>query len=294
MSEPKVCVIFNPKAGRRRPDELARRVRQECGAGAELRPTAGPGHAEELARAAALAGFEVVAAAGGDGTVHEVVNGLLAARRPEVAFQVVPIGSANDYHHSLEWEDGGPLRRVDVGLARRGDGRERFFVNGMGLGFNGKVTREARKIRHLRGIPLYGLALLRALCYHYDAPPLDLVFDGQSRHGPTLALTVNLGRREGNFVMAPDARLDDGWFDYLQAGDLTRLDLLRQIPGMITGNLPTDHPKIWRGRCRQVTVTSAAPLTVHLDGEFFCQPEDGMCQIEVRLLPGLLAVRTKG
>ena len=292
VAEPKVCVIFNPKAGRRRPDELRRRVRQECGPDAELRPTEGPGHAEELARAAAAAGFDVVAAAGGDGTVHEVANGLLRAPRADVAFQVVPIGSANDYHHSLAWENGAGLRWVDVGLARREDGKERFFVNGLGLGFNGQVTREARKIRHLRGIPLYGLALLRTLCYHYHAPPLDLAFDGISRREPTLALTINLGRREGNFIMAPDARLDDGWFDYLQAGALSRLELLRCIPGMISGHLPTNHPRIWRGRCKEVKVSAEAPLTVHLDGEFFCQAEDGIRRIEVRLLPAALAVRT--
>jgi diacylglycerol kinase family enzyme len=290
-----VCVIFNPTAGRRRLSDHLERFRQEFGAGFEPKPTERAGHAEELAFEAATAGFPIIAAAGGDGTVHEVANGLLRANRPEVALRVVPIGSANDYADTLQREaqnghEGSAMRRVDVGLARGDDGHERYFVNGLGLGFNGTVTLEARKIRFLRGVPLYSLAMLRALCYQFRCPELSVAFDGQERKAPTLALTVNLGRREGNFVMTPDAKLDDGLFDYLQAGSLRRWEMLRFLPSIITGRLPTDHPQIWTGRCREVAVQSGEPLIVHLDGEFFCVPEDGVRRIEVKVLPGALKV----
>lgn len=290
-----VCVIFNPTAGRRRLRDHLERFRQEFGAGFEPKPTERAGHAEELAFEAANAGFPVIAAAGGDGTVHEVANGLLRAERPDVALRVVPIGSANDYADTLQREsqnghENAAVRRVDVGLARGEDGRQRYFVNGLGLGFNGKVTLESRKIRFLRGVPLYSLAMLRALCYEFRCPELSIAFDGQERKTPTLALTVNLGRREGNFVMTPDAKLDDGLFDYLQAGSLARWEMLRFLPSIITGRLPTDHPQIWTGRCREVTVRAEEPLIVHLDGEFFCLPQDGIRRIELKLLPKALAV----
>ncbi|MBL8792497.1 MAG: diacylglycerol kinase family lipid kinase [Planctomycetia bacterium] len=294
-----LCVIFNPAAGRRRLSEHLERFRRVFGRGFEPLPTQHAGHAEELAVEAAQAGYRVVAAAGGDGTVHEVANGLLRAARPEVVLHVLPMGSANDYAHCLRREraNGQPsdaVRRVDVGLARSPDGRQRYFVNGLGLGFNGAVTLESRKIRHVRGLTLYGLALLRALCYQFRCPPLTVAFDDVERQAPTLGLTVNLGTREGNFVLAPDARLDDGWFDFVQAGDLQRWELLRLLPALVAGGMPDHHPKIWKGRCRQVSIRAAAALTVHLDGEFFCLPKENVREIEVTLLPAALAVTTTG
>src|SRR5262245_63292581 len=130
------CVIYNPTAGygraKRHLDSLRRALEER----AEFLPTQGPGHAEELALAAARAGFPLVGAAGGDGTVHEVANGLLRAGGAEAALAPFPIGSANDYAHSLGlmpvwWTRPGAavaVRPVDVGVARAPGGRERYFV----------------------------------------------------------------------------------------------------------------------------------------------------------------------
>jgi diacylglycerol kinase family enzyme len=294
MSAAALCVIYNPKAGRGRAarflDGLQKRFRNRV----ELRPTTAPGHGEELAYDAARDGFTQVAAAGGDGTVHEVANGVLRAGRPGVVFRVLPTGSANDYAYALERERAeqglGAVRRVDVGLVRRADGRQRYFVNGMGLGFNCAVTLEARRIRHLRGLPLYGLALLRALRDRFDCPQLTVTFDGKVRQTPTLALTVALGRREGGFLLTPRALMSDGLFDYVHAGPLRRLELLRHVPGMVTGHLPTNYPNLWTGRCQACSIESDRPLAVHLDGEFFCLPADGVRRLDVELLPGALTV----
>jgi diacylglycerol kinase family enzyme len=294
-----LCIIFNAAAGRGRSARLLPGLRRALGETAEFLPSGGAGHAEELAREAAEAGFALVGAAGGDGTVHEVANGILRAGRPETALAVFPTGSANDYAHSLGlapgwWLQPKPdlfLRPVDVGVVRSSEGRQRHFVNGLGLGFNGAVTLESRRIRWLRGVPLYGLALLRALWRHFKHPRLQVAFDGQQREAPTLALTVALGRREGNFVLAPNALLDDGLFDYLHAGPISRWELVRHAPGMITGRLPQNHPRLWMGRCKRVTVVSETPLLVHTDGEFFCQPADEITSLEIDLLPGRLRVQ---
>ncbi len=297
MSQADVCVIFNPMAGRGRARRALDQLRRCLGARAEFWPTSAPGKAEELAAQAASAGFATVAAAGGDGTVHEVVNGLMLAQRPDVAFAVIPIGSANDYAHSLElgddwWRRPDPAiaaRQVDVGQVCSGS-RSRFFCNGLGLGFNGFVTLEAERIRFVRGLPLYALALLRALFYRFATPAMTVQLDKEPPcHGPTLALSAALGRREGNFVVAPDALLDDGVFDFVHAGNLRRRSLLGFLPGLVTGNLPS-HPAVKRGRCRSIRVQSQAPLIVHVDGEFFCLPGDGVHELEVDLLPGALRV----
>ena len=297
----RTCVIFNPKAGRGRAQRWLDSALREMKGGADLRPTSAPGHGEELARAAAEEGFGTVVAAGGDGTVHEVANGVLRSGQPEVVFSVWPIGSANDYAFTLglcSWWKGRKdrqraVRSVDVGRVE-GGGRSRFFVNGMGLGFNGAVTLESRKISWLRGMPLYGLAILRALCWHFDRPPMRVSFDGRTRETPTLALTVNLAQREGGFPLTPDASLTDGLFDYVHAGPLRRRDLIRLMPAMATGRLPTDRPDVWLGRCREVRVESSVPLRVHLDGEFFCHPEDGIRELRAEVLPGRLRVETFG
>src|SRR6478672_9964841 len=101
MSQPELCVIFNPKAGKSRARRRLERLRAHWGDRVRFLPTQAPGHAAELARRAALDGCRVVAAAGRDGTAHEVLNGLMRAGRPDVHFTIVPIGSANDYAHSL-------------------------------------------------------------------------------------------------------------------------------------------------------------------------------------------------
>jgi diacylglycerol kinase family enzyme len=283
-------VIFNPAAGRGR---AARLIEQSRTAEIELRPTTQAGDAEQIALRAAKEGFARLVAAGGDGTVHEVANGLLRSGEPDVIFAVWPFGSANDYAHTLgvttDPSQLTEVQRVDVGRIE-GGGRERYFVNGLGVGFNGAVTAEARRIRWLRGVPLYSLAVFRAMVRHFDKPTMTLRFDDAIKQTPTLALTLNLGRREGGFPITPAADLGDGLFDYMHAGPVSRWELLRHFPNLIRGTLPADHPRMWMGRCRRLKLGSAAPLRIHLDGEFFCQPGNNVRSVSVELLPARLRV----
>jgi diacylglycerol kinase (ATP) len=301
MTSKDTCVIFNPRAGRNRAGQRMEKLRRHLETRSEFWPTRGPGDGEGLACQAIAAGFTTIGAAGGDGTVHEVANGIMRAARPDICLAVYPVGSANDYAHSLgldpEWwarSDGsiGP-RVVDVGRVRTSAGRERWFINGLGLGFNCAVTLEARRLRWLQGVPLYVLALLRALQSRYATPRMQVTTDARQHAGPILALTVGLGCREGNFKLTPYAEVDDGWFDYLHVGPLPRWKLVSYVPRMVTGRLPFRDPLVHTGRCRALTVQSEAPLAVHTDGEFFCQPEDNVTSIVVELLPGALRVQGK-
>jgi diacylglycerol kinase family enzyme len=294
ISSQRTCVIFNPTAARGRARRRLHDLQHTLGADVILQPTQRPGHAEELAQQAVAAGFDVVAAAGGDGTVHEVASGVLRAGRREVVFGVLPLGSANDYVYSLAAADnsGPAVHQVDAGIVCGEGGREGYFVNTLGLGFSGAVALESRRIHWLQGLALYGLAFFRALCFHYQRPIMTVDVDQESRQVPTLSLTVALGQREGSFVVAPQAVLDDGWFDYLHVGALPRREVLRYLPRLASGGqLPADHPRLWQGRCRQLRLRSEKPLTVHLDGEFFSRPEDGVRSLEVRILPRALRVQ---
>ncbi len=292
------CVIYNPVAGRGRAEKLLKQLPAELMRDVELRPSQKESHAVDLAREAAEDGFARIVAAGGDGTVHEVANGVLASGRRDVTFSVWPIGSANDYAFTLgltEWwnrrGESLPLDvlDVDVVLAKTPE-REVYAVGCLGVGFNGMVTVEARKCHWLAGMPLYTWAFLKAIVKHFATPTLSIRFDGREVVAPTLALSVLNAQREGNFPIRPDASLTDGAFDYMHATRLSRGHLVRFLPGMATGRLPTNHPLLRLGRASRIDVRSQAPLCVHADGEFVCVPADGITELTVQVMPLRLRV----
>jgi diacylglycerol kinase (ATP) len=297
MSTP-TCVIYNPVAGRGRAERLLKELPAQLMTGVELRPSEKPGHSIELAREAAETGFGRIIAAGGDGTVHEVANGILQSGKHEVVFSVWPIGSANDYAYTLgliEWwkhrDKPLPLETLEVDVGRvTVPGRKVYVVGCLGVGFNGMVTIEARKCRWLKGMPLYAWAFLKAMVKHFSKPKMRIRFDDREVVSSTLALSVLNGQREGNFPIRPAATLTDGWFDYMHATRLKRIHLIRYLPAMATGNLPENHPLLHLGRAKRIEVHSEAPLCVHADGEFVCVPEDGIQEVTVEVIPKRLRV----
>jgi YegS/Rv2252/BmrU family lipid kinase len=297
-----LCVIFNPAAARGRSGFRFRHLQRMLAKQAEFQASREAGHAEELAYAAAQSGFKTVVAAGGDGTVHEVANGVLRAARMEVGFGVLPLGSGNDYAVSLDLPHNWPLlcerlisgkaRMVDVGEVRDETGRSRYFVNTIGLGLSGAVTFESRRIHGLRGLALYGLAAVRAIWRHFQAPNAILTIDGQRWELPTLYLCIALGQREGGgFIIAPQAELDDGLFDYLHAGRMSRWQALSYLPRLALGKIPENDPVIRRGRCRAVVYQSESSVLAHLDGELFTRPGDDVRRLEIHLLPRALRIQ---
>jgi diacylglycerol kinase family enzyme len=212
------------------------------------------------------------------------------------------LGSGNDYAASLRQPSDlrqlceslltGAAKRLDVGEVIDNLGRRQFFVNTIGLGLSGAVTWESRRIHGLHGLALYGLAAVRAIQRHFHCLETVLTFDGERRDWPTLYMSVALGQREGGgFVVAPDAKLDDGLFDYLHAARLTRWQALGYLPRMALGRLPENDPIVRRGQCRELIVESASPLIIHADGEILSPLSDGVRRIEIRVLPRRLAVR---
>ena len=291
------CILFNPVAGRRCNQRRLADLQSRLGPGAELRPTPGPHCAGALVRQAALEGFDVVVAAGGDGTVHEAASGLLDADRPDTTLLVFPVGSANDFAHSLVREYGDTVRwpnlgtKVDVGRVTELNAQGAWFINCCGLGFSAMVTIESRKIRRLRGTLLYGLATLRAMRRHFTVQDWRVAIDDEPlRPEPTLMLSVMNGRREGNFILAPDARLDDGQFDYLVAGRVSRWDVVRLLPALATSGPPADFPNTKTGRCRRLVVESTTPITCHVDGEVLARPADDRQRAVIELVPRRLQV----
>jgi diacylglycerol kinase family enzyme len=143
-----------------------------------------------------------------------------------------------------------------------------------------------------QGIARYALATYLAINRDVGAPDLLLKWDDQPvEKTPTLMASLLIGRREGNLPLAPAAVLDDGLFDFVHAGRLTRWQALRMLPGLVVFGPPRRHPKVRLGRCRSLHVQSPEPLVIHTDGEMFCTPGDGLTDADIQLLPNQLRVK---
>ncbi len=239
----------------------------------EFLDTERPGHAADLAEHAGKSGVDAVVAIGGDGTVNEVVNGLM--RLPEPArptFGLVPDGTGNDYAFALGLRPGDLAEAALVLLAGKtrvldvGDMNGRFFANSVGLGFDGAVAEAASKVRYLKGFPAYLWSVFTVLS-DWTNFELTLIADGRELEGRAfLAAVANGPRSGGGFLLAPDAKPHDGLFDVCRLGDLRKGEALRHLPKALDGshkNLP------WTTilRAREVTLASDRPLTVHIDGD---------------------------
>ncbi len=303
MAPDRIKIIFNPAAARGKAGEVANRLRNALAATSNLVEwvdTTHSGHAVALAREAAQAGFSIVVAMGGDGTAHEVANGLMqvdADTRPALA--IVPVGSGNDFVlgaglerdplRALEAALAGSTaraRRIDLGLVRDDRGRAEHFINVIGIGLDASVTHHSQRIRLLRGFAMYFAALMRTLTNNYGALPMQLqIDDGEPVSRQVLMLAVANGTREGGgFNITPKADPGDGQLDFAMIGPVSRLRLLQIIPDVMAGTHER-HPEIAVSRIRHLRVRSGWPLLSHFDGEMYAWREDGVHEMEISIVP---------
>ncbi|HIP97268.1 MAG TPA: diacylglycerol kinase family lipid kinase [Anaerolineae bacterium] len=297
-----IKVILNPIAGRGRGAKIEPEIRRFLkaeGLDFDLVRTARPWHAAELAERAAGDGFEIIVAAGGDGTTHEVVNGLMAASGGGEAgtLGIIPVGSGSDFAYAVGMPldpqkachrlAHGQARVVDVGRVTLPGRDSRYFDNTVGVGFDGVVTVESRKVKRLRGIALYLPVVLKTIFLYYKAPLITIEYDGQELVLPALMICVANGPREGgSFLIAPQARPDDGLFDLCIAREVSRLAILSLVPHFLKGTHVGRAP-VTMARARRVTISSPNDLIAHVDGEVLCT--DGH-RLECEILPRRLRV----
>lgn len=287
----RITLIANPRAGRGRTDasleSFLEAVRESTG-DAHLLWTQRPGHGVELAREAARDGG-VVCACGGDGTVHEVANGLMGTGVPMV---IVPSGSGNDFARMF----GCPttpdelVKVVRDGVGARVDAfdtGDRFMFNSAGIGFEAQVTRESRSITRLRGLPLYLTAVFKAMRHLY-CPALTIrTQEGDEITGERLLVSVGNGvSAGGGFYLTPDAHPDDGLADVCMVERIGRLRMLRLLPMAIGGKHIT-QPEVTTIRTAGVSFTSPQSFHVHLDGEYIGERAEIKFSVRERALPVL-------
>ncbi len=284
---PGACVILNPRAGRgragRQRDQLLAALRR-AGIEFALSTTTAPNTAPQLAAQAIERGYEIVIAVGGDGTLNEVVDGMVAAqeasgRRAKLA--LVPIGTdqdfvkvtrglrVNDINHAVQQIAAGRSRPIDLGRvtveAAAGPLR-RCFINGLGLGIDAQVTLESTRLPRLPQGYIWPASIVRALL-RYRPTWTRLRFDEYEIQGLTLLATVANGRSQGgSFRLTPDALIDDGLLDICVAAALRPDQIMRYIPRIVEGR-HTSLPQVTMGRARRVVLDTADPVPVAADGE---------------------------
>jgi YegS/Rv2252/BmrU family lipid kinase len=259
-------------------------------------------HAIRLAQEAAEAGVPLIVAAGGDGTVNEVANGILLAAEgregvASSALGVLPMGSGNDFAWGMGIREGveeavdrlkrGHARVIDVAWAEFDNAPDRYFVNMLGCGFDARVNIEAHKIKRLRGFAIYMAAVMKTLWTYFEKPPVNLEMDERTLDTPAfITFIANGPRLGGGFLAAPQARYDDGFMDLCIATDIHRREVGGLIPKLMKGR-HTDHPKIIMDRAKSVTLRSDFPLPCQADGETIAE---NLHLIKITTLPGRLRV----
>jgi diacylglycerol kinase (ATP) len=271
--------------------------------GADWAGTVYPTHATALARQAAEEGYQLVIAAGGDGTVHEVINGLMqvpAESRPKLG--IVPLGSGNDFAHTLgihrepaealkQVFTGKPLR-IDLGRFDIGRGEFEYFNNTFGMGFDATVTIRTHRLTMVHGFMMYLVAVLQTIALNHDAPMMQIKTDSGSWNEKTIMVVVCNGPREGGgFSVAPQAVVDDGVLNYATVCHVSRLMMLRLIPEVMKGTHGR-FKQVRMGQLHTLQLTSERPLTIHADGEVICGFGMDVRKVSVEIVPGALDIIT--
>jgi YegS/Rv2252/BmrU family lipid kinase len=288
----------NGSTGRRWP-ELARRA-AASGLDGEALLSERPGHLAELAAAAAAGGATEIIVVGGDGSVHEVVDGLARAEACEhVELAMIPFGTGRDFARSLRIPRGvddalavaqdGRVRTVDLGRATYttpSGAAVAYFANFAGAGISGAIADRANRTTKALGGRLSFIWATLAVFSRWQPTEMTIEIDGDRRDVLLLeALAMNGDYTAGGMWVAPEASLADGTFDVVLIGDFSKAEFTTTFPKIYRGT-HVSHAKVAIVRARELRVDAPSPLPIVLDGE---QP--GTTPVRFEVVPGALRVR---
>lgn len=299
---PYARLIVNPAAGA---GKTARKwpqinyVLKSTGLRFEHDLTEAPGHAIELAKAAAKKGYQLVVSVGGDGTINEIVNGLYEAGNiKDVMLGIIGTGTGSDYIRTI----GIPRNYIDacrcfnnpqkfvvdlgvVEYTHNGRMLKRLFVNFAGLGFDAEVVKAtAQRFKALGCMPSYLMGLLTTFLF-YTNKEVSLKLDGEEDIGKVCAVMMSHGKYGGGgMLVAPQADPTDGLLDVLIIGDLSKPDLLWSLPRVYKGTHLT-HPRVITKRVKEVDIQSKHRMLLQADGELL-----GEAPARLHVLPASLNI----
>jgi diacylglycerol kinase (ATP) len=296
----KVKILLNPYANRWVAAAQAPAVDVACQAAGldyELLVIPEPGGGKPETINALQNGFDVVVAAGGDGTVSEVVNGLIADSEGKNTkpLGVIPLGTGNDFSDmaNLPRDIGeavdnighGHTRQIDAARVTL-DGETYFFDNNCAIAMEPMVTLEHIRMTKTSGNIRYVLALLRAIV-KLKSWELDVKWDQGEYQGGSYVLSVcNSARTGGLFPMAPGAKMDDGQLDFVLAPDVGKSRIPLLLTRLFRGTHIHDSRIIFE-RTRRIEISCDPPTPVHADGEII---GEHVSSIVYEVLPGKLTL----
>ena len=286
-----VAVVLNPVGGRgvaaRRWPEVEVALRDILGDRlVAVERTTGPGSATEQAARLAADGTDIILAAGGDGTIGQVMQGLLGG---PAMLAVLPLGTGNDIARMLgfgsDWQSA--VRAVAIGHTINADvgrwsqaGQTGHFLNAAGCGFDAAVAERINTgFRWVRGTGAYIGAVLQTLG-SYRATELTIDVDGEKIRGKAmLCALANTCSYGGGMKIAPHADMTDGQLDLVLVGDVSTMEFLKAFPKVFKGT-HLDHPQVRHRTFKRVSVTSDPPVPFLVDGEL--RPAE---QVVVEVVP---------
>lgn len=292
----RVRVILNPRGGYLTGQaKLAalEQALQRTGLRYQLDSARSPAHAGELARQAAAEGYPVVVAAGGDGIINHILNGLMEAAGDGEAgiLGIVPLGTANDLADMLGLPRNlaAACRRIAAGRTRLidvGQVNSRYFVNNSAVGMEPVVTLAQDRMRRVRGRLRYLLAALKSIATA-QSWLMRLRWGNSQYEGPVTLVSVGNSRRTGgSFYMTPQAVVDDGLLDFVYAVGMSRWQMLRLLPLTLTGK-HIHHPLVVYLRATSLSLTFNPPTPIQADGEII---DPAGTEIFYRIIPHKLRV----
>ncbi|GAB4117841.1 MAG: diacylglycerol kinase family lipid kinase [Candidatus Caldatribacteriota bacterium] len=277
----KTEIIINLTAGGGKPKihlETVLNYLKENGLNFRLKMTSHSGEATELARKAADEGMEVIISVGGDGTINEIINGIMQSKN-DPALGIIPLGWANDFIKSTDISPNiikacqtlikGKTKRIDLGLINQ----KIYFVNICGVGFDAEIAHLANQIKskhpHWNTLSayVYILATLKKLLAPFSYHQVSLKIDGQEIHTKILFAAIGNGQiYGGRFKITPEAVLDDGLLDICIVESMGRLKYILSIPKVCQGT----HKSI-KGvtfyRAKEIIIESSYPILAQVSGE---------------------------
>lgn len=257
----------------------------------EMEKTSKAGHAASISKRAVETGFKTIVSVGGDGTAHDVLNGIVGT---EAAMGIIPCGVGNDFVKMLglsinnleaacQVVADGYTKKIDIGMVNG-----KYFLNMVGIGFDGEVAeRKAKTPKYIHGFYAYLIQIFPVL-FFYQPKHVKIRMNGVSLEADILLLTIGNGRYSGGgFKLTPQAELDDGLLDICLSKYPGRLTVLRSISKVPKG----EHVNLSFAtmfRATEISVVSETPLAAHVDGEVVREKE-----YNIQLLPKVLNLLVK-
>jgi YegS/Rv2252/BmrU family lipid kinase len=295
----KLGIILNPISGRGRAKSIEKPLIEylrQKNIVFQLEKTKGPRHATDLSSQLSRE-FDIIVALGGDGTVNEVAEGILGSK---AVLAFLPIGSGNDFNRligipkkvnlAIDTIISGTKKFIDLGRViiqnSIGKTQVRYFINTLGIGIDAEIAKEAKRIKYLRGLPLYIIAAIKALST-YSPNEYTISDDGTTRKEKAYLICAGNGIYEGGgFKMLPDASPSDAKLNICLIRKMSVWNAIPLVPKIIQG-AHREHSKVTLWDSKGLRISSEQPFILHGDGEIF---EENAVDVKIDLIPKAISV----